>query len=59
MERVERIENLNVCSFRAQGIVSADGTILMSTASCLPADCLWTGLAGLRAARSSFCRCAS
>jgi Putative transposase len=25
MERVERIENLDVCSFRAQGIVSADG----------------------------------
>jgi hypothetical protein len=32
MERVERIKNLNVCGFCAQGIVSADATIRMSIA---------------------------
>jgi len=31
MERVERIENLNVRSFCAQGIVSADATTRMFT----------------------------
>jgi hypothetical protein len=30
MERVERIKHLYVRGFRAQGIVSADGTIPMS-----------------------------
>ena len=34
MERVERIKHLNVRGFWAQGIVSADATIRMSTASC-------------------------
>ena len=29
MERVERIENLNVRGFRAQGIVGADAFILI------------------------------
>jgi len=32
MERVERIENLNVRSFCAQGIVSADASIRISIA---------------------------
>jgi len=32
MERVERIENLNVRGFCAQGIVSADACIRTSTA---------------------------
>jgi hypothetical protein len=31
MERVERIENLNVRGFCAQGIVSADATIRIFT----------------------------
>ena len=39
MERVERIKNLNVRGFCAQGIVSADATIRMSIAWCRPAGC--------------------
>jgi len=35
MERMERIKNLNVRSFCAQGIVSADGSTHMFTALCL------------------------
>jgi hypothetical protein len=34
MERVERIENLNVRGFCAQGIVSADALIPIYTAWC-------------------------
>ncbi len=33
MERMERIENLNVRGFCTQGIVGGDGTIPMCTAS--------------------------
>jgi hypothetical protein len=42
MERVERIKNLNVRRFCAQGIASADGTIPMSTVSFPPAASLQT-----------------
>ena len=38
-KRMKRIVNLDVRIFRAQGIVSADVTIRMSTASFRPADC--------------------
>jgi hypothetical protein len=34
MERVERIKHLNVRGFWAQGIVSADATMSICTASC-------------------------
>jgi hypothetical protein len=40
MEWVERVENLDMRVFRAQGIVSVDGIIPMSTASFQPAACL-------------------
>ena len=40
MERVERIKHLDVRGFRTQGIVSADGFILMSTAWFRPVACL-------------------
>ena len=36
-KRMKRIVNLDVCIFYAQGIVSADGTIRMSTARFQPA----------------------
>ena len=37
MERMERVEDLDVRVFRAQGIVSADATIRMFIAWCRPA----------------------
>jgi hypothetical protein len=57
MERVERIKHLNVRGFWAQGIVSADATIRMPTASYPPGDYHLTGSAGLLSGRkTSFCR---
>ena len=46
MERVERIKHLNVRGFWAQGIVSADATIPMCTASFPPVVCRQTARAG-------------
>ena len=57
MERMERIEDLDVRGFCAQGTVDAGGTIPISTVSCLPVDYPLTGLDGLLAARTSFCQC--
>jgi len=59
MERVERVEGLDVRRFCAQGIVGADAITRMSTVSCRPVDYLPTGHDGFPAARSSFCPCGS
>ena len=57
MERVERIENLNVRGFCAQGIVGADGFTPTSTVSSPLEDYLLTGTdGGFPASSSSFCR---
>ena len=57
MERVERIENLNVRGFCAQGIVGADGLTPTSTVSSPLEDYLLTGTdGGFPASSSSFCR---
>lgn len=57
MERVERIEDLDVLGFCAQGTVDAGGTTRMSIVPCPPADYLRTGRHGSHPARkSSFCR---
>ena len=58
-KRVERVEDLDVPAFCAQGIVSVGAIIPMSTVSCRPVACLPTGLDGSPAARSSFCPCGS
>ena len=52
MERMERIKNLNVRSFCAQGIVSADGCILICIASFPAAASARTGRVGFDARRS-------
>jgi hypothetical protein len=57
MEWVERIKNLNVRGFWAQGIVSADALTLTSTVSSPLEDYLRMGNDGGPPARSSsFCR---
>ncbi len=59
MEGVERVADLDVLGFCAQGIVGVDVFIPMSTASCRPVDCRPMGRDGFPAVRSSFCPCGS
>jgi hypothetical protein len=55
MERVERVEDLDVRAFCAQGIVGASGCIPTSTVSFPPADSPRTIVAGFaRAIPSSY-----
>jgi hypothetical protein len=57
MERVERIEDLDVRAFRAQGTVDAGGAIRTSTAWCQPGALLPAARAGcIPSAPGSFCR---
>jgi hypothetical protein len=49
MERMERIENCDVCNFCAQGILGADGFIRTSTVSYPAAASVLTVHAGLGA----------
>lgn len=55
MEGVERIEDLDLSIFRAQGIVGVGVFTPMSTVSFPPADSRWTIVAGsARAILSSY-----
>jgi hypothetical protein len=53
MERVERIEDLDVRGFRAQGTVDAGGRIPICTASFQPVVCFRIDRAGFDAAGDS------
>ena len=55
IERVERIEDLDLSVFRTQGIVGADVTILMSTTSFPPAASLPTAPDGSIPRAASSC----
>jgi hypothetical protein len=54
MERVERIEDLDVRGFRAQGTVDAGGLIPTCTASSQPVVCYQTTPAGVRSRQQFF-----
>jgi len=56
MERVERIKDLNVRGFCAQGIVSADASIPICIVSCPAGESLRTAVVGSPAVQASFCR---
>jgi hypothetical protein len=56
VERMKRIENLNVRGVRTQGIVRDDGIIRMSTAWFQPEVWLPTAADGSHRSRVSFCR---
>ena len=56
VERMKRIENLNVRSIRTQGIVRDDGFIRMSTAWFQPEVWLPTAADGSHRSRVSFCQ---
>jgi hypothetical protein len=55
MERVERIEDLDVRGFYTQGIVSVGAFILTCTVSCPVAESPWTAAVGWLAVQASFC----
>ncbi len=59
MKRVKRVEDLNVRTVRAQGIVGVGVIIRTCTASCQAGACHPMAHDGWRADRGSSCRCVS
>jgi hypothetical protein len=56
MERMKGVEDLNIRSFRAQGIVGVGVIIPTFTVLFPPAVCLWTTRGGSTRGRDSSCR---
>jgi hypothetical protein len=55
VKRVERIENLDVRAFCAQGIVGVGAIIPICIVSCLVVASLWTAAVGWPAVQVSSC----
>ena len=54
MKRVKRVEDLNICMIRAQGIVGVGASIRICIVWCPGAASPWTAAAGWLAVQASF-----